>query len=723
MDTVSTEKNWKSIYFEDCYKNGYSEEEAEMLYLCDMERQAFFDFSEIMPRSLKLQNKTRDEYGLKELRYYWKSHSQEAKCPFCSTISYQQCNDYFTKPVQDIPRDCLTVYHEVTFKKYFCKNEGCKYTRFVERFPEFSEEDARKTVRLIKHFINRAAGCGCNHAEEQLRAEGAVVSHDMLMEYLKKEGARQIEENLNKSDIKVLAIDDINLRKGDKKSGCTVFIDAETHKTLIIIRATTKEAVKKVIDKFHSVEFLSSDRANSYSAVGKECKKTQVADRFHLIKNAQDAVSDALMAEIPAQIFIRNGDGWIQETQEEDEVLKPFFYVPDEIVEGKIKLAELSKPKADTYRNTLKMLELTDKGKKSADIARELGLSVDDVRKLRRKAVSTIENVRNGIAKNLERVKCNTEIAEIVTEKVPGSRAIKTVSGPRVKPARESIVEPYRETVIELWKTGGNHRTILPVIAKQGYTGCANTIYQYLLKLGKEEPENMIREIKKKCNPEPLEEEFDIELAKSMPDLSLEYISRDTVYKSILKEASETRPKSAKEAAPKAKRKPKTYENSRSPYSKEIWELIHGAELKEKKQLSEEDREKEIQKKNNMIDKVKSTYTVVPYLTEFLSDCYHVFDTAQIEELDKFIIKYKDSKHTSIAKYAKSLLADYDAVRNSIIYLNISNGPLEGHNSRIKFKHRRSGGRAGLDLLNAYFVLSSYTFVELYYYTYHRLPV
>lgn len=87
-----------------------------------------------------------------------------------------------------------------------------------------------------------------------------MVSHDMIMEYLKKEGAQQVEDNLNKNDVRVLAIDDINLRKGDKSSGCTVFIDADTHKALIIIRGTTKEAVKKVMEKFQSIEFLSRDR-------------------------------------------------------------------------------------------------------------------------------------------------------------------------------------------------------------------------------------------------------------------------------------------------------------------------------------------------------------------------------------------------------------------------------------------------------------------------------
>jgi transposase len=123
------------------------------------------------------------------------------------------------------------------------------------------------------------------------------------------------------------------------------------------------------------------------------------------------------------------------------------------------------------------------------------------------------------------------------------------------------------------------------------------------------------------------------------------------------------------------------------------------------------------------MNNIKTIYPVVTYLTEFLADCYRVFDNAEVEGLDRFLNKYKESEYEPVKKYANSLTSDYSAVKNSLIYNDISNGPLEAHNNRIKFKHRRCGGRAGLDLLNAYFVLSSCTFEQLYYNCYHRLPV
>ncbi len=589
---MTIEKNWRDLYFKKYSDNGYSQAEIEMLYICDMELQAFFDFSEIMPSCLKLQNKIRDEVKSKQLKFYWRSHSTEARCPFCSKISHNPCKDYFTKPVQDIPQDNLTVYHEIMYQRYTCDNPDCGYKRFVERFPEFSEEDARKTLRFKKYCIERALGSSCKHAEEQLKAEGAVVSHDMIMEYLKAEGALKVDENLKKNDVKVLALDDINLRKGDKSSGCTVFIDAQTHKTLVIVRGTTKDVAKNVMKKFDSAEFLSRDRATAYSSAGEDLGKKQVADRFHLIKNAHDVIKNTLMSEIPAQIFIRSGDGWINENGEEAGE-KISFHVPEQIVEDKIKLAGLSESKAKTYRDTLKMLELSDKGIRSADIARELGESLEYVRRLRRNAVNTLVNVKERIAKRLEYINRDGEISE----KVPGSHAYKTVAGPRVKTSRESIVEPYRETVIEMWKVGGNHRTIHPVITAQGYTGSANAIYQYLLKVAKEEPENMTLKKEKQRIPKSWENDFDSELAESLPDVSLDKISRDKIYRNILKEASKTRPESDDEEPAKEKSGPKTYEKSRSKYSKEAWELIHGAELKEETQISDEEKAKKSQKK------------------------------------------------------------------------------------------------------------------------------
>lgn len=110
-------------------------------------------------------------------------------------------------------------------------------------------------------------------------------------------------------------------------------------------------------------------------------------------------------------------------------------------------------------------------------------------------------------------------------------------------------------------------------------------------------------------------------------------------------------------------------------------------------------------KKKQLFEKTVALYPVIMILVVFLSDCYKVFDGYSIVELDSFITKYQGCEIAPLAQYAKGLLNDYKAVKNSLIYKDISNGPSEGINSRIKMKHRRGGGRAGIELLNAYNVL------------------
>ena len=106
------------------------------------------------------------------------------------------------------------------------------------------------------------------------------------------------------------------------------------------------------------------------------------------------------------------------------------------------------------------------------------------------------------------------------------------------------------------------------------------------------------------------------------------------------------------------------------------------------------------------MEKVYEMFPVLQVLVLFLKDLYNVFDTSSVEALDAFISKYNNSEIYDLAQYASGLQNDYEAVKNSLLYPDISNGPIEGVNSRIKMKHRRSTGREGMELLNAYMVVS-----------------
>ena len=527
-------KSWKALMSGSLEKCGYCSAEAQEILLLEMEAVKFFKFEDVIPEFLKMENIERSEA---EIIYYWSSKSSQAECPDCHTVSHHERHDYKAKLVQDIACDGCAVQHNIGLKRWYCDNPKCPTRIFVERFYDFAEEYSRKTLRFKERCKDLALSCGGLGAERELRAEGSVVSDDTILRYVKSAGAEVVESNLTRDDVKILSIDDFNTRKGDSSSGCTVFIDEETHKVLIIIKGTTKEAVQKVLEKFPSSEFLSRDRACSLSSAGDACGKIQVADRFHLLQNIHKAINEALMAEIPANIFLREGDGWVGITPENDNE-KVIYTVPDEGLDKRIQLAGLTDAKSKKYRNTLKMLELSDKGLRTADIAKALGIPYEAVKALRRNAASTIQEVHDKISRRIDKYPENSD----GRGRPPADGGYKTL-GDNPRPACESIVEPYREIVVEMWNAGHSHTKIHPVITEKGFTGSKNAVYQYIWKLEYEDPCVLTRKIERKKPGTPWVDGFDKQEAQDLPDILLDRVSRNSVYRSILKEGKSAREK------------------------------------------------------------------------------------------------------------------------------------------------------------------------------------
>lgn len=505
-------------------KDGFDPEAAEKLYKIEMQVTKHFEYGGVVPDYFELQD---IEIVKESKKVYWVSKTTESICPFCGEKSTERANEYYYKEIQDIPVNGIAVFHACRVNKYKCQNPGCKHKIFTERTEGFCDEDARKTERFKKYCVMQAMQSNCHSAEQVLKLEGAKVSNDTISRYTKAVAAKVIEENLGNNDVEVISVDDVNLRKGDKSSSCTVFIDEKTHRVLIIIRGANKEAVAQVLEKFTSSKIFSRDRAGAYSSAAAEANKVQVADRFHLIKNAQAAVKEALMSIIPARIFVREGDGWIRADGQGDGVSTlndDYFYVPDEIVNKHVRLAKLTEKQEVKYRNTLKILELSGKGMRTADIAKSLGINMMDVQRYRRVAVETLKSVDEKIEKNIAMMNSSQQQR---FEKI-ATRDIKTI-GPKAHPSRESIVEPFKETVIAMLKEGHSHRTIHPVLKEMGFEGSPNAIYQYIVKVRKENMEE--------ARPNELEKP---------PVLNLESVTHGTVYRSILKEASKGRAKIGK---------------------------------------------------------------------------------------------------------------------------------------------------------------------------------
>jgi len=108
---------------------------------------------------------------------------------------------------------------------------------------------------------------------------------------------------------------------------------------------------------------------------------------------------------------------------------------------------------------------------------------------------------------------------------------------------------------------------------------------------------------------------------------------------------------------------------------------------------------------------INTMHPVFDHMIQFGTDYHNFMDSNDPVGLLEFIDKYKSDSLWRLAKFAKGLQMDIEAVKNTLLHPNISNGPVEGLNNLIKCDKRVASGRAKIDLLTAKVVLR-YLFKE-----------
>jgi DNA-binding NarL/FixJ family response regulator len=518
--------------------------------------------------------------------FHWTSRTDQAVCPECGTVSHNRVKTYLTRSLQDLPLSGMTVYHALKANRFYCDNPGCPSITFIEQFDEIAGKDARLTNRLKDFVVREAIESSCHGTSIALKGIGVNVSTDTINREVKKKGALIVAQNLRRDDVKILSIDDINLRKGNSSTACSVFIDAETHRVLVIVQGATGEITEKVIQQYPSAVMVSRDRGTAYAAAAEKLGKIQVADGFHLVQNIHQTIKEALSLEVTHDLFVREGDGWISmvdsacekpasdASEDKGVVVIKQATVAAEDIERRIHLASLKTAQANKYKKTMKILELTESGLRTPEIAKRLSLRRLDVRNYRKDAPETIENVELRID---EYYKLHEQGRWEYHQKTIAKNA---------RPAAESIVEPYKETVLRMFRDGKNHRDIHPVIVQEGFRGSVNAVYQYLIKYAHE---NGIA-YGRNSRVIPPGERSDHSRPPRPPRISIERASRTTVYERLLHVAA-TRKDELKQALLGLEASPADNQNDQSPpgewvnktnYADSIAEVIFDTKPKDK---------------------------------------------------------------------------------------------------------------------------------------------
>lgn len=234
------------------------------------------------------------------LHIYLKSTSTSGKCPCCGENTSFVNSAGFRHP-QWMPVNGMTTYAHITLKRYICKNSECTQRTFVEQLDYVRSNQHRSDLVNLVIF---AISIFCSDIVTAMicREMGISISHDSANRILEK---ISIEDD---TDVEFIGVDDVSLRKGQTYH--TVIYDGNDHHLLALLDGRDGEALKEWLKEHPKVSVVARDRASAYASAITEIlpEAVQVADRFHILQNLIGYLNEIFKADIPARIFIRNGE-------------------------------------------------------------------------------------------------------------------------------------------------------------------------------------------------------------------------------------------------------------------------------------------------------------------------------------------------------------------------------------------------------------------------------
>jgi transposase len=236
----------------------------------------------LLPASLAL-----DHFALdgSTVTLFLRTTSATAACPACGQES-SHVHSRYVRRLHDLPLQGRQTLLELTVRRFFCRNPDCPRKVFAEPIPDLASPHARSTSRLTDALRAIALSTG-GEAGSRLASKLAMpTSPDTLLRRIKQGEA-------NPTPIpppRVVGVDDWAIRKGHRYG--TIVVDLERGVVLDLLPGRDGESLKGWLRQHPQVEWVSRDRWSAYADAAAEAapQAKQVADRWHLLKNAREAL-------------------------------------------------------------------------------------------------------------------------------------------------------------------------------------------------------------------------------------------------------------------------------------------------------------------------------------------------------------------------------------------------------------------------------------------------